>query len=190
MACLRVQTSKISGYFIIAFGQNRSLDASWMKEIKSQLGYYMSTFEEGLLIDPMEELMIEEVSFNDWTKSQADFILQSVHQNTELVLAFFRDPVDIAIKESSHEGHVELDLDAIPANKVDFDIYVYLPQNARFVLYNPRGENFSEVKKNKLASQGVTSVHISKRSLDVVRRHHMQKFVEANTQQFREASAS
>jgi hypothetical protein len=190
MTCLRVQTAKLSGYFIMAYGQNRTLDASWMSHLRTQLENYLESFDEDFSLTAPNELVIEEVNFNDWTKAQAYFILSSIHQNAELVLAFFKDPKQkkITATPSARRGYVELGLNAIPEEKVDFDIYVYLPQNARFVLYNPRGENFSESKKNKLISQGINSVHISKRSLDVVRQYHAQKFIEESTQPFREVS--
>ncbi len=190
ITCLRVQTAKLSGYFIMAYGQNRTLDASWMSHLRGQLESYLESFDEDFSLTSPDELVIEEVNFNDWTKAQADFILNSIHQNAELVLAFFKDPSKITATPSTRRGYVELGINAIPEEKVDFDIYVYLPQNARFVLYNPRGENFSESKKSKLISQGINSVHISKRSLDVVRQYHAQKFIEESTQPFREVSAS
>ncbi len=186
VVCLRVQSFKISGHFILAHGQDRTLSPGWMKRLQAQFKQYLFKFDDGLEMAAPEELKMEEVDFHQWSKSQAEFTLQSIHQEAEVALAFFRDPVQIEAKPSSRRGCIELGIDQIPEDgKVTYDVFVYLPQNARFILYTPNGDTFSADKKKKLVSQGINSVHISKKSLDEVRRQHAHKYIEESSQAFR-----
>jgi hypothetical protein len=187
VTCLRVQTAKLAGYFILAYGQSRALPAAWLERLRETVREYLKAFDDRAAVDPGQEIVIEEVRFNAWSKDQAEFIRQASHEESELVLAFFKDPVaePMATKPSTRKGHVEIGLQHLPGDSVvDFDVYIYLPQNARFILYTPRGGTFYEVQKQKLLTDGIRSVHIPKRSLDEVRRQRTQKFIENSAQAF------
>lgn len=182
VTCFRVQTRLMAGYFVMAHGQSRLLDAAWTERLQGELRRYLETLDETPSLDPGAELEIEEVQFNRWTKEQAEFIRSATHQEAELVVAFFRDAIQLQKKDSDKSGHVEISLDHLIADtKVDFDIYIYLPQNARFVLYTPRGGTLFATQKEKLISEGIQSVHIDKRSLDMVLRHRAHNFIREST---------
>ena len=185
VTCLRVEALNLNGYFILVHGQNRSLDSSWTTRLKEHLNNYLISFDERASIDAANELTIEEVKFDEWTKAQADFIRQATHQDDELVLAFFKDPIQLKAIPSSRKDHIELDLETLQGDShVNFDIYIYLPQNTRFILYTPRGGTFYESQKENLNSKGIRSFHIHKQSLDEVRRYRAQKFIENSTAAF------
>jgi CheY-like chemotaxis protein len=177
MVCLRVETAKLSGFFVLAYGQNRILDSEWLSHLRSQFNQYLSAFGDSPRLGSPEELEIREVDFTESLRGKAEFILQSLHENSELVMAFFKDPMQIAVASSIRSGYFEMSLDQIP-DEAHFDVYVYLPQNARFVLCHSGKEKLSQTKKNKLFSQGIRTVHISKRSLALVRRHQVQKMIQ------------
>jgi hypothetical protein len=186
VTCFRVQTSEISGYFILAFGQSRSLQSTWTSQLQSSLAQFLQSFDDMPVIDPSEEIHIEEVKFNEWTKEQAEFVRQAAHEDGELVLAFFKDKNPIRVQESARADHVEVGLEHLPGDStVDFDVYIYLPRNARYVLYTSKGGTLYEAQKQKLWSEGVRSVHIHKRSLDEVRRHRARKFIDESSSAFR-----
>ncbi len=185
VTCFRMQTTKLAGYFILAYGQNRKLENSWMSKLQDQLKQFLASFEDNLVIEDSDELIIEEVQFNEWSRDQANFIRQATHEEAELVLAFFKDPTQMQIQPSLQNDCVEVGIEHIQGDRVvNFDVYIYLPQNARFVLYTPRGSTFYEDQKKKLVNDGVRSVHIHKRSLDEVRRHRARSFIENSAASF------
>ena len=146
----------------------------------------MLAFDEKPEVDSAAELVIEEVEFNKWTKEQAEFIRKASHQESELVLAFFKDSSKLEIKESPGAEHVEINIKHLQADRtLDFDVYIYLPQNARFVLYTPKGGQMFANQKEKLISEGFSSVHIHKSSLDEVRKYRSKEFIRESALSFR-----
>lgn len=188
VTCFRAHTKNLSGYFVIAYGQNRSVDPAWTARLQDEIRQYVATFEEHPLLEPGLEIEIVEVNFHKWTKEQADFLSYASHQDNEIALAFFRDTAPMDVRDSAHPGHCEIGIENIRGDAVtDFDIYIYLPQNARFVLYTPRGGTFYESQKRKLISDGIQSVHVNKKSLDEVRRQRSKKFIEEKSAGFANA---
>jgi hypothetical protein len=181
----RAESKQLKGYFILVHGQSRTLDAEWVEKLKQHLQSHYSAFEDEIGMGSAHEFSITEVQFNSWTKEQAEFIRQASHQNAELVLAFFKDPLEWEPSPSPLEDHVAIGLEHLEGDRVTgFDIFIHLPQNARFILYTPKGGTFYESQKQKLLSEGVLSVHVDKRSLDEVRRQHARRFIEESSAAF------
>jgi len=184
--CFRLETLNFSGFLVLAYGKDRQLEPGWIELLQKELKEHLKIFIGPFGMSAPEEVRVEEVKFRDWSKAQSEFILQAIHQDAELVVAFFKDQVGLETKPSAQEGCVELMLKDFPEDQVvDFDVYIYLPQNARFILHTQRGNSLPSAKKQKLIADGVTSVHIPKRSLDEVRKHRTRKFIEESSQIFR-----
>lgn len=45
---------------------------------------------------------------------------------------------------------------------LDFNLYIYLPANKKYVLYTPQNGKFMEEQKMRLTKQGVAKLHIKK----------------------------
>lgn len=186
VTCFRVNSMRMAGYLIIAYGQDRRLDLQWTADLQYQLKKHLSGFDASPLIDPSEELVIEEINFENWSKEEAEFVRKASHHNAEVVMAFFKDNATEEIKPSSQGDHIQMDIRQMGGDSVvNFDVYIYLPQNARFVLYTPKGGTFFENQKQKLISEGINSVHIDKKHLNEVRRHRTHSFVKSSMDAFR-----
>jgi hypothetical protein len=185
ITCFRVNSLKMAGYLIIAYGQDRRLDAQWTADLQHQLKKHLSSFDQAPLIDPSEELVIEEIDFDQWSKEQAEFVRKASHHNAEVVMAFFKDTSSDEMKPSVQPDHVQMDIHQLGGDTtVNFDVFIYLPQNARFVLYTPKGGTFYENQKQKLISDGIQSVHINKKHLNEIRRHRTDAFVKSSAAAF------
>ncbi len=187
VSCYHVRTKLISGYFVLAYGQSRSLDPSWSARLQAELRSYIASIDEEPTLDSLHDIAIEEVEFNRWTKEQADFMRSTTHEEAELVVAFFKDKTELSAQDSAKVDFSEVSLDHFQGDtKVDFEVYIYLPQNARFILYTPSGGTLYASQKNKLMAEGINSVHIPKRSLDIVRRNRANNFLAERTADFRQ----
>ncbi len=186
ITCFRVESGGLRGHFILVYGQNRVIEPTWTEELQQHLNTYLSTFEDSLSFKDKQVVNFERVKLDKWTKEHAQFVHQAIHEDAELVLAFFKERVGDELKTSPEADHLEVDLNHIQGDKVvNFDVYIYLPQNARFVLYTPRGGTLYESQKQKLLGDGIQSVHIHKKSLDDFRRHQSQKFLEDSAAGYR-----
>lgn len=183
LTCFRLDSLKFSGHLVFAYGKDRQVDSAWAEQLRAEIKERLKDFMGPLVLDSAEEIQVKEVKFREWTKAESDFILQAIHQNTELVMAFFKDQVKIETKPSSQPGHIEMLLRDFPEEQVlDFDVYIYLPQNARFILHTSKGNSLSASKKKKLMDDGIETVHIPKRSLDQVIRYQARKHLEQTAQ--------
>ncbi|MEZ0393288.1 MAG: hypothetical protein ACAH59_13800 [Pseudobdellovibrionaceae bacterium] len=182
VTCFRVQTPVYAGCFVIAYGKSRLLEDGWIQNLQTEMKKSLDLFHDHLEMSKAEEITIQEIRFNNWTKEQSDFMLQAVHLNSEIAMAFFKDPSPLDIKNSSHKGYVELKLDQIPGNlPTSFDVYIYLPQNAHFILYNRKGSVLTEQRKNNLIADGIQSVLITRRSFLEIQKQRTQQFIEQSS---------
>ncbi len=67
---------------------------------------------------------------------------------------------------------------------VEFNVYIYLPRNNRYVLYTPRGGVFYHVQKERLQSQGISQLHILKGDLKDLDKYRAQNFLNEKIQEF------
>lgn len=178
VTCFRMQTRKMSGYFILVYGKGRPLDPEWTRNLQETLKKYLAEFGENTTLDPHEQLEIDEVKFNQWSKDQAQFIREATHAESELVLAFFKDDAPKESQSTVHQDYMEMGVDQLRGDhEVQFDIFIYLPQNAKFVLYTPRGGVLYENQKQKLLNDGIKKVHMHKSALEEIRRYRTKNFV-------------
>lgn len=186
ITCFRVQTTRLAGFFVMAYGNNQVLDPDWVHNMQEALRKYLAEFYDQSVVEASEDMMIAEVRFPQWTKEQAEFLKSATHENAELLMAFFKDPIEINAERSLRPDHVEIGLQHFRGDSaVNFDIYVYLPKNARFVLYTPRGGILYESQKKSLLSDGVNTVHIHKHSFEEVRRQKTRDYIEENSEAYR-----
>jgi hypothetical protein len=181
----RVETKRLSGFFVFAYGKDRTFEPKWLGNMQAELKKYLGAFDAESSLDSPDETLIAEVQFPDWSKEQADFIHEATHNDAELALAFFKDPTQLSAQASLRPDHVEIGINHLRGDSVvNFDVYVYLPENARFVLYTPQGGTFYESQKKKLISEGLNTVHIHKRSFDELRKQRTREFLEESTAGF------
>jgi DNA-binding response OmpR family regulator len=189
--CYRLQTQTLSGYFVLAYGKDRVPDAKWLEQLRTQMSDYVTHFSETTDLTEPQEVWIEEVRFKEWSKEQAEFILQAIHQESEIALAFFKDPEPIEVQNSGKPDCVKIPVDRLPEEMAtQFDIFIFLPQNARFVLYSRKGERFDDKQKRRLQDEGISSVHVSKRSFDELQKYQTKRFIEESSLAFQNPSPS
>lgn len=187
-SCIVVESPRFSGYLITAMGKDRKIDDSFINKIRERLFRFLK--ENGEHIedsDPMQ-LKIKEVPFEDWALAQAEFLRKSVHEGHEVAMAFFPcADVKIATGASADEEMASIHLNELAGDvAVEFNVYIYLPKNNKYVLYTPRGSKFFNVQKQRLQSQGVSNLHILKAEIQDLDKYRAQNFLNEKIQLFEE----
>ena len=67
---------------------------------------------------------------------------------------------------------------------VDFDVYLHLPENDKYILYTPTGGVFYQKQKDRLKGKGVGQVHLRKGAEAAVEKYHMQNHVNEKIEAF------
>lgn len=187
-SCIVIESPRFSGYLITAMGKDRQIDDSFIMKVRERLFRFLK--ENGEHIedsDPMQ-LKIKEVPFEDWALEQAEFLRKSVHNGHEVAMAFFpRQDIKITTGDSSDEEMASIHLNELAGDvAVEFNVYIYLPKNNKYVLYTPRGSKFFSVQKQRLQSQGVSNLHVLKAEIQDLDRYRAQNFLNEKIQLFEE----
>jgi hypothetical protein len=164
VACIVVKSDRFSGYLVAVMAENRKIDQKFVDTIKVRLFKFLKDNGEDLADSNPMDIQIKQVPFEPWAVEYADFLRKSVHEGNEVAMAFFpRSGIKIEFEESHDKDMVKISLNDLEGDrKVEFDLYVYLPSNNKFLLYTPKGGVFYNKQLVKLKKQGVTHMHIPK----------------------------
>lgn len=186
VACLVVESERFSGYLVAALGKNRRIDNGFIDTLKDRLSKFLKDNGEPMKDDASMQLKIKAVDFEDWALEYADFLRKSVHEGEEIAMAFFPFQEAKTVMETSAQADMgAVKLDELQGDlSVDFNLYVYLPANKKYVLYTPRGSKFYGNQKDRLARMGVTHMHVKRTELQDVSKYRAQNYLNSKIQEY------
>lgn len=179
VACIVVESERFSGYLIAAMGKNRKMDGKFIKAIQDKLFKFLKDNGENISEKDNMNLKIKKVEFQDWAVEYADFLKKSVHNGEEIAMAFFPvNNVKPEIGESASSTMAAVQLKDIDGDQtVDFNVYVYLPANKKYILYTPKGSKFYGNQKERLETKGVKEVHMLKSEVNDLTKYKAQNYL-------------
>lgn len=186
ISCIVLESTRFSGYLITAMGKDRKLDEAFLSKVRERLFRFLKENGEKIEDSDSMQLNIKEVPFEDWALEQAEFLRKSVHEGNEVAMAFFpRQDIKTTYGESASEEMASINLNELAGNvAVEFNVYIYLPKNNKYVLYTPRGSKFFDVQKQRLQSQGISNLHILKAEIQDLDKYRAQNFLNDSIQDF------
>jgi len=186
VACIKVESTRFSGYLVTAMGKDKTLDEKFMAQIQERLFRFLKENGEDVKDHDAMDLRIREVPFEDWSLQQAEFLRKSIHDGHEVAIAFFPcTDMNTRFGTSAAEEMATIGLEDLAGDvAVEFNVYIYLPRNNRYVLYTPRGGVFYHVQKERLQSQGISQLHILKGDLKDLDKYRAQNFLNEKIQEF------
>lgn len=191
VACVVVESERFSGYLVAAMGENRTMDAEFIESVKTKLieflkkhGETVKSGEDGM------DLRLEEVDFEDWAVDQAEFLRKSIHGGNEVAMAFFPNPhTQIRLEQSANENMLQMDIGELKEDiPVEFDMYIYMPTNNKYLLYTPQGRKMAGEQKGRLIDKGVQKIHLRKDSEGQVKKYRAQVFLNDKIAAYRNAA--
>lgn len=187
VGCFNIQSSRFAGYVIVAFGEKDKLDMDFNKNIQRYLFEYLKMNGIEVKVEELVALKINEVNFEEWSIKEADFLMTSVHEGNEIALAFFPHEKKEAPLEVSAQVHMaKMTIDEIkPDEPVEFDVYIYLPANEKYVRYTAKNGIMYSSQKNRLKTRGHDKIHIRKESESDLSRYRVQNFLNDKIAHFR-----
>lgn len=186
VACITISSPRFSGYLVAALGADRRIDDDFIKTVQSRLFSFLRA--NGEVIDNEEGmgLKLEQVEFEDWAISQAAFLRKSIHGTDEIAMAFFPSKeTSSKLEESVSKNMLKLGIDELKDDvPVEFDLYIYLPSNQKYVLYTPQGGKLFGQQRGRLRNKGVTHVHLRKDSASQAKRYRAQVYLNEKINEF------
>lgn len=178
-ACIVVESERFSGYLVAVMGQNRKIDQAFIDSVKTKLFKFLKDNGEEVAESDGMEIKIKQVDFEPWALDYAEFLRKSVHEGNEVAMAFFpRRPIKAILEESHHKDMAKIELGELQGDRqVEFDLYVYLPNNNKYVLYTPKGGVFYNKQMDRLKKQGVTHMHVQKDAVSAISKYKAQNYL-------------
>lgn len=187
-ACIVVESPKFSGYLVAAMGSDRQIDKSFIEMIRERLFGFLKANGEILAENEKSmEIKLEEIEFEEWAVEQADFLRKAIHENTEVAMAFFPSKeTTIKLEESVSDKMLQMDISELKEDvAVEFDLYIYLPQNQKYLLYTPEGRPLLGTQRERLIEKGVGKMHLRKESAHGVKKYRAQNFLNDKIAEFK-----
>lgn len=177
--CIIVESERFSGYIVAALGQDHPLEDTFLKNVKKTLFKYLKDNGEHVTESEALSLKIKTVDFEPWALEYADFLRTSVHKGDEIAVAFFpRRPVNIHLDNSLHRDLATIRLlDLKGDREVNFDLFLHLKANDKFILYTPKGGIFYQKQLERLKNQGITHLHVPKKAAEAVTQYHAENYL-------------
>ena len=179
VGCFAVESSGVSGVIVVAFGSDLVIDKKFSHDLQDHLLLYMQENGIQFSIDDVMNLKIEQVAFEEWTQQEALFLRKSIHAGSELALAFFINTEPQGrLEQSIHNHMLKVNIDEIRAdNSLEFDVYLYFPENQKYIRYVSKDGALSGNQWNRLTAGGVTEVHVKKEAESDISRYRMKNFL-------------
>jgi hypothetical protein len=167
LACIIVESNRFSGYLVAALGKDKKMDGDFVDLIRSRLSQFLKANGEPLDDENSLQLKIKRVNFEGWALEYAQFLRKSVHKGDEVAMAFFPFAnVKTELGESAQENMASVSTEEIQTDvPLEFNMYIYMPTNKKYILYTPQGGTFLTEQKERLNRQGVTKMHIQKQDV-------------------------
>jgi hypothetical protein len=159
--------------------KNRKIDQAFIDSVKTKLFKFLKENGEEVKDGDGMEIKIKQVDFEPWALEYAEFLRKSVHEGNEVAMAFFpRRPIKAILEDSHHKDMAKIQLNELDGDRqVEFDLYVYLPTNNKYVLYTPKGGVFYNKQMDRLKKQGVTHMHVQKDAVAAISKYKAQNYL-------------
>lgn len=187
VACIIVESPRFSGYLVAAMGKDRRIDEKFTETVKEKLFDFLRAHGETVADDQNMNLTLEQVDFEEWAIQQAHFLRKAIHGSQEVAIAFFpTKETSVSLEESVSKSMLKMSLDELRDDvPVEFDIYIYMPSNNRFLLYTPEGRPIYGSQRGRLREKGVTHIHLRKENSPQVKKYRAQVFLNDRIAEFR-----
>jgi hypothetical protein len=164
LACIVVESPWFSGYLVAALGKDKRIDHDFVNLVRTRLMKFLIDNGEPIEDESNMQVKVKRVDFEGWALEYAQFLRKSVHKGDEVAMAFFPfAEAQTKVGVSAKENMVSVKTTEIESGKpLEFNMYIYLPTNKKYILYTPQGSVLQENQKDRLVRQGVDNVHIQK----------------------------
>ena len=179
VGCLTVEGSGYSGYLVCAMAADVPAEVRFIEQMHQRLLKFLK-FEKHIVdLHSPAGLKLLPAAFTDWAPAAADFVHVTGHEGSEVAVAFFPSAdtrVAIGTSSSAEMGSLKLD-DLVEDVALEFDLYVHLPANQKYVLYTPKGALFYGSQKERLSEGGVKELFIKRTDLPELQKYRARNYL-------------
>lgn len=162
LSIFKIQCGDQQGYVSCAWGTNQNLPADFSEKIRASLNHFFKNQNVGFSSENVFHLEIIPVDFKSLSEKTARFMQDAIHLNKELGVAFFLKPKDFSFyhPDPAVPGMLYINISDIEQDSLfTFDLYLYMPENQKFILYTPKGLPLYKHQMERLNERGISKMH-------------------------------
>lgn len=180
MSCIVVESTRFEGYLVAAIGHNREPEAAFIQGLRQRIFHFLRVNGEHINEDDEPMLVtLKKVDFKGWADAEAEFLRKSEHNQEEVSIAFFpRTNIHPHFEDSPDVKMVKIKMEDLkPDVPVDFNLYIYLEENQKYVRYTAKGNKFQAHQKERLERQGLKHMHVFKTEIAGFNKYRAQNYL-------------
>ena len=183
-SCFSLSCLNFKGYAIVVSATSNHKNPTLSEIVKSRLNQYFAT--HNIEIDTFGAIEIQEVEFQPWAISQAEVLEQSHFKGEEFAIAFFPfENIEPLFQPTDAKDMLSLHMDELHGDvKTEFDLYLRLTKNGKFLLYTPKSGTFLQEQRDRLILNGVTEMYLHPDDKKFVYRYRAQNFLNKEIDKF------
>ena len=180
MSCIVVESTRFEVYLVAAIGHNRQPEAALIQGLRQRIFHFLRVNGEHINEDDEPMLVtLKKVDFKGWADAEAEFLRKSEHNQEEVSIAFFpRTNIHPHFEDSPDVKMVKIKMEDLKADvPVDFNLYIYLEENQKYVRYTAKGAKFQAHQKERLERQGLRHMHVFKTEIAGFNKYRAQNYL-------------
>lgn len=183
-SCFSLSCLNFKGYAIVVSATNNHKNPSLSQIVKNRLNEYFTS--QNMQIETFGAIDIQEVEFQPWAISQAEVLEQSHFKGEEFAIAFFPfENIEPLFQPTDAKDMLSLHMDELHGDvKTEFDLYLRLTKNGKFLLYTPKNGTFLQEQRDRLILNGVFEMYLHRDDKKFVYRYRAQNFLNKEIDRF------
>ncbi len=177
--CFMIDSGSFYGYLILAAANLEALGDEINSVVEKMLKQYLKEHGHEVEISERLSVQFQEVDFQALSSQKAEFLYKSVQEGQEVAMAYFpTNQKRLEVKESKGESMAAVDISEFMGGvPVEFNLYVHLKQNDKFVRYTKSGFVLYENQRSRLEEKGIAEMHVEKDEIHQLKKYRVQNYL-------------
>ncbi|MDZ4661099.1 MAG: hypothetical protein SGJ18_05715 [Pseudomonadota bacterium] len=162
LTVIPITSDSVSGLLVMVMAGREEVDAALVENLRTKMGDMGSYVQFNGLSTKTLHLEVDEVDFKAWTSHKAKYVTRGNHKGKEVMMAFFEmEKSMIRVIPSPDPTMSEIKIDNLTSEtRIEFDAYLYLHSNQKFLKYLRGGCKVSDSQLKNLKKKNIESLHI------------------------------
>ncbi|MFN7904564.1 MAG: hypothetical protein ACK5P5_05220 [Pseudobdellovibrionaceae bacterium] len=177
--CYLIDSQHYHGYLVVTSERDYHNDKEFQQLVTTRLKEYLKDSGQEIDFSEVMDIRFQQVDFQDWSLDQADFLHQCISNGQKIAIAFFpgnqaRLTMNAPNEKQMHAISIHEFMGGIP---VEFNLYVYLKQNERYLQYTKGGFILYQNQKERLEEKGILEMHVHSDELHELKKYRVQNYL-------------
>ena len=177
--CFMIDSGSFFGYLVLAAANIEALDDGINETVETMLKQYLKEHGHEMEFSEKMNIQFQEVDFQALSMQKAEFMYKSVQEGQEVAIAFFPTTQKrLEVKESRDQNMSAVDISEFMGGvPVEFNLYVHLKQNDKYVRYTKSGFVLYENQRSRLEEKGIAEMHVEKDEVHQLKKYRVQNYL-------------